>query len=93
VEIGGDPLIGYLDDYLPVTDADEQIGQISSAFWSPRLEKNIGFALVPTELSENGTKLTVHTAARGAIDAVVVPRPFIDPKKETPKSNVVGATG
>jgi len=85
VEIGGDPLIGYLDDYLPVTDNDEQIGQVSSAFWSPRLERNIGFALVPVEHSENGSKLTVHTAARGAIDALVVPRPFIDPKKETPK--------
>ncbi len=87
VEIDTDPLIGYLDDYLPVTDGDEQIGQVSSAFWSPRLERNIGFALVPTELSDNGTKLTVRTAARGQVDATVVPRPFIDPKKETPKSN------
>jgi aminomethyltransferase len=85
VEIGGDPLIGYLDDYVPVLDGDERIGQVSSAFWSPRLEKNVGFALVPVGLSDNGTKLTVRTAARGDIDAVVVPRPFVDPKKDTPK--------
>jgi aminomethyltransferase len=89
VEIGGDPLIGYLDDYLPVTEGRDQIGQVSSAFWSPRLEKNIGFALVPVQQSELGTKLTVRTAARGEIDAVVVPRPFIDPKKETPKGSAL----
>jgi len=85
VEIGGDPLIGYLEDYLPVLEDDRQIGQVSSAFWSPRLEKNVGFALVPIDRTDNGTKLAVRTAARGDVDAVVVPKPFIDPKKETPK--------
>ena len=85
VELGGDPMIGYHDDYLPVVDGAGQIGQVSSAFWSPRLEKNIGFALVPIEHSELDTKLAVRTA-RGEISAVVVPRPFVDPKKETPKS-------
>ncbi|MEJ7628984.1 MAG: glycine cleavage T C-terminal barrel domain-containing protein [Nocardioidaceae bacterium] len=87
VELGGDPLIGYLDDYLPVTDGDNQIGQVSSAFWSPRLERNIGFALVPTEQSQLGTKLAVRTAARGTIDATVVEKPFVDPRKETPKGD------
>ncbi len=85
VELGGDPIMGYLDDYLPVTDGDTQIGQVSSAFWSPRLERNIGFALVPIEQTELGTKLTVRTAARGLIDATVVEKPFVDPRKETPK--------
>lgn len=85
VEIGGDPLIGYIEDYLPVTEGGRQIGQISSAFWSPRLEKNIGFALVPADHAEIGAKLTVQTAARGDVDAVVVPKPFIDPNKDTPK--------
>jgi glycine cleavage system aminomethyltransferase T len=85
VELDGDPMIGYHEDYLPVMADGQQIGQVSSAFWSPRLEKNIGFALVPTDLSETGTKLAVRTAARGTVDAVVVPKPFIDPRKETPK--------
>ena len=88
-----DPIIGYLDDYVPVTDGGELIGQVSSAFWSPRLQKNVGFALVPVEQSENGTKLTVHTAARGEIDAVVVQRPFVDPTKETPKGSQAAAAG
>lgn len=89
VELGGDPIVGYIEDYLPVTDDGRQVGQVSSAFWSPRLEKNIGFALVPIALAEHGTKLSVRTAARGEIDAVVVPKPFIDPKKQTPKSNPI----
>ncbi|MGI8521988.1 MAG: glycine cleavage T C-terminal barrel domain-containing protein [Nocardioides sp.] len=91
VELGGDPIIGYLEDYLPVTAGDRQVGQVSSAFWSPRLEKNIGFALVPIALADEGTKLTVRTAARGEIDAIVVPKPFIDPKKQTPKGDVVSS--
>ncbi|MPZ94278.1 MAG: glycine cleavage system protein T [Propionibacteriales bacterium] len=84
VEIGGDPLIGYLEDYLPVDADGRQIGQVSSAFWSPRLEKNVGFALVAAEYAELGTKFTVRSA-RGESTAVVVPKPFWDPKKQTPK--------
>ncbi|MPZ62878.1 MAG: glycine cleavage system protein T [Propionibacteriales bacterium] len=91
VQIGGDPLIGYHEDYLPVTDDGRRIGQVSSAFWSPRLEKNIGFALVPIEYAELGRKMTV-ASARGEADAVVVPKPFLDPRKETPKSDLVGAS-
>lgn len=84
VEIGGDPIVGYIEDYLPVIDGEKQIGQVSSAFWSPRLEKNVGFALVPVELAELGTKLTVRSA-KGETTAVVVPKPFFDPRKQTPK--------
>ena len=85
VEIGGDPMIGYFEDYLQVVENDEQIGQVSSAFWSPRQERNIGYALVPIRHAEVGSKLTIRTA-KGETHAVVVPKPFIDPKKETPKS-------
>ncbi len=86
IELQGDPLIGYIEDYLQVVDGNGggQIGQVSSAFWSPRLEKNIGYALVPTSYAAIGSKLTIRTA-KGETSAVVVPKPFIDPKKETPK--------
>jgi glycine cleavage system aminomethyltransferase T len=84
VEIGGDPIVGYIEDYLQVTEGDVQIGQVSSAFWSPRLEKNVGFALVPADLADLGTKLTVRSA-KGETTAVVVPKPFLDPQKQTPK--------
>jgi len=87
VEIGGDPLIGYIEDYLQVVEDGAQIGQISSAFWSPRLEKNIGYALVPIEYADLGTEVTVRKQT-GEVTARVVEKPFIDPKKQTPKMDL-----
>jgi glycine cleavage system aminomethyltransferase T len=87
VEIEGDPLVGYIEDYLQVVDDGAQIGQISSAFYSPRLKKNIGYALVPIEYADLGTELTVKSNV-GETAARVVERPFIDPKKETPKTDL-----
>ncbi len=84
VEMGGDPLIGYIEDYLKVEDGDEHIGYITSAFYSPRLTKNIGYALVPIDYADLGTTFQVAKDA-GVVDAEVVEMPFIDPKKEIPK--------
>src|SRR5438132_10795393 len=86
VEIDGHPIIGYIEDFLPVLEGETQIGQITSAFYSPRLERNIGYALVPIEHAEIGAKLTVGTYAGASTSAKVVPKPFIDPKKEIPKT-------
>ena len=85
VELEGDPLIGYIEDYLPIIEDDRQIGQISSVFWSPRLQRNIGYALVPIERADLGTKLTVRSAVGDTV-ATVVEKPFIDPRKDTPKA-------
>ena len=84
IELEGDPIIGYIEDYLEVVDGDDLIGQVSSVFYSPRLERNIGYAQVPIALAEIGSKLTVRSA-KGDYHAIVVDKPFIDPKKETPK--------
>ena len=84
VEIEGDPMIGYIEDYLMVMEGEARIGQVSSAFYSPRLKKNIGYALVPIEHAELGSSLTVRSAV-GETKATVVRKPFIDPKKSTPK--------
>ena len=85
VELEGDPLIGYIEDYLQIIEDDRQIGQISSVFWSPRLQRNIGYALVPIERADLGTKLTVRSAVGDTV-ATVVEKPFIDPKKDTPRA-------
>jgi aminomethyltransferase len=87
IELDCDPLIGYIEDYLQVVDDGSQIGQVSSAFWSPRLEKNIGYALVPIELADPGTGLTVRMET-GEYDATVVEKPFIDPRRETVKADL-----
>jgi len=60
-------------------------GFVTSCLHSPRLQKNIGYALVPAEYSQPGTRLEVQ-APEGARGATVVPMPFIDPKKSIAKS-------
>jgi glycine cleavage system aminomethyltransferase T len=91
IELDCDPLIGYIEDYLQVVDDGSQIGQVSSAFWSPRLQKNIGFALVPIELADLGTGLTVRMET-GEYGATVIEKPFIDPRKETVKADLKAGT-
>ena len=69
----------------PVSANGERVGDVTSAVWSPRLEKNIGFAWVPVELAAEGTLLRVATSD-GDRDATVVPMPFVDPGKQIPTS-------
>ena len=92
VEIGGSSLGAYNDgsmiDVFPVTRGGERVGEVTSACHSPRLAKNIGYAMVPVELAELGTELEVEVDGDRR-DAVVVEMPFIDPKKEIPKQRLV----
>ena len=96
VEIGGDPIGSYNDgsmiDVFPVHSSGSRIGQVTSACYSPRLEKNIGYAMVPIERSELGTELEVERPD-GTVSATVVEMPFIDPKKETPKQELTSSPG
>jgi glycine cleavage system aminomethyltransferase T len=91
VEIGGERLGAYNDgsmvDFFPVNKDGGRIGEVTSACFSPRLEKNIGFAMVAIEHSELGTELEVQRPD-GTTSAVVVEKPFIDPKKTTPKQEL-----
>jgi glycine cleavage system aminomethyltransferase T len=84
VEIEGDPL-PFNDAPWTVLSDGAAVGTMTSALFSPRLEKNIGYAWVPVKLSEIGTVLSVTTPI-GSAEATVVPKPFVDPQKEIPKS-------
>ena len=68
VEIGGSGLGSYNDgsmiDVFPVHLDGSRIGKVTSACYSPRLEKNIGYAMVPIEHSELGTELRDRAAGR-----------------------------
>jgi glycine cleavage system aminomethyltransferase T len=96
VEIGGDPIGSYNDgsmiDVFPVHSSGSRIGEVTSACYSPRLEQNIGYAMVPIEQSELGTELEVERPD-GTVSATVVEMPFIDPKKETPKQELTSSPG
>jgi glycine cleavage system aminomethyltransferase T len=60
-------------------------GHVTSCVYSPRLKKNIGYAMVAMEYSAAGTRFDVETPD-GVRSATVVPMPFIDPKKAIAKS-------
>ncbi len=84
VEIAGERLDMNATKW-PVFSAGAEVGAVTSAVWSPRLEKNIGFAWVPIELAAEETALRVETSD-GERDATVAPMPFVDPGKHIPKS-------
>jgi len=69
----------------PVHATDGPVGEVTTALWSPRLEKNIGYAWLPIELAGLGSSVAV-TTPDGERAATVVPMPFLDPMKEIPKS-------
>jgi glycine cleavage system aminomethyltransferase T len=85
VELDGErfPALNFVK--WPVTVHGERVGKVTSAVYSPRLEKNIGYAWVPVRLSELGTQLDVETEW-GRRSATVVPMPFWDPEKQIPVS-------
>jgi aminomethyltransferase len=84
VEIGGDKLDMNFTRW-PVHANQGRVGEVTTALWSPRLEKNIGYAWLPLELSALGSSVAVSTP-NGEREASVVPMPFVDPLKEIPKS-------
>jgi glycine cleavage system aminomethyltransferase T len=83
VELGGARLGAYNDgsmpDFFTVRQGDEVIGKVTSACFSPRLEKNIGYAMVPIEHSELGTQLVVERPGE-TVEAVVADRVFFKPE-------------
>jgi aminomethyltransferase len=85
VEIAGDPLEFNMTRW-PVHCDGAPVGFVTSALYSPRLQRNIGYANVPAELAELGTHLRVSVPDVGEREAVVVPKPFVDPDKDIPKS-------
>ncbi len=88
VDIGGAPMTdeGALNDFWPVLAAGgsgERIGKVTAGAWSPRLERNIGYAWVPATHMEAGTELAIDSSA-GERPAAVVALPFVDPEKRIP---------
>ncbi|MDP9468134.1 MAG: glycine cleavage system protein T, partial [Chloroflexota bacterium] len=84
VEIGGEKLEMNFTKW-PVHANDGVVGAMTTALWSPRLEKNIGYAWLPVELAGLGSSVAVTTPS-GERAATVVAMPFLDPMKEIPKA-------
>jgi glycine cleavage system aminomethyltransferase T len=95
IDIEGDPMSdeGALNEFWEVHGAEVAfgpddpgpIGRVTAGAWSPRLERNIGYAWVPATHMEIGTPLAL-LAGDGPRTATVAALPFVDPDKEIPKS-------
>jgi aminomethyltransferase len=80
VTFDGAPIPGSNDDFWPIKVAEQAVGYVTSAVYSPRLEQNIALALVKAKYAEIGTQISLETGF-GVRAGVITPKPFYDPKK------------
>ncbi len=83
IEIEGDPLPELNFTKWHVHEGGKKVGKVTSAIYSPRLDKNIGFAWLPIGIAGEGTKVEVKSPYGDRV-AQVVPIPFVDPLKSIP---------
>jgi len=80
LEISGAPFVGSNDEKWVIENDGMSVGMVTSAIYSPRLEKNIALALVAIDHADLGNQVSVKMNDN-ARDAVIVEKPFFDPKK------------
>jgi len=80
LEFDGPPLVGSNDEFWPIRRDGVDAGYVTSAVYSPRLEKNIALALVGAEHADIGTEAMIDMAGEPR-NCRIVPKPFYDPKK------------
>ncbi len=80
IEIDGAPLAGPNGTHWPIHKGPDRVGHITSAVYSPRLERNIALAMMDVDQAEIGATAETVTPT-GRLPVKVVPKPFYDPKK------------
>ena len=90
LKVGGEPILWYNESFYPVRDAcsGDDVGYVTSAFWSPNVGSNIALAVMPRTHWRLGTRVEVRLPKDGIVDAEVVRVPFLDPSKERPKTSL-----
>jgi aminomethyltransferase len=78
--IDSEPLKGPNTSFWPINYNGTEIGKVTSAVYSPRLERNIALAMVPVDFAHIGMGVEVVMPS-GPTGATVAERPFYDPKK------------
>lgn len=76
----GEPIAGSNDEHWPIMIDGRQVGCVTSAVYSPRLDQNIALAMMQKDYAEIGTKAVIQTTTMER-KCEVVPKPFYDPKK------------
>ena len=74
------PLENSNTSYWPIFIDSKEVGFVTSAIHSPRLDKNIAMAIVSIDYSSLNTTASVETP-HGTYPVKVVEKPFYDPKK------------
>ncbi len=83
IELEGDPIIKAPENFWPVNNSDNnKIGRVSRAFFSPRLKKNIGLAIVDIDYADEDTQFYVATP-NGDLQSTVVSMPWFKAEKDT----------
>ncbi|MGI9622942.1 MAG: glycine cleavage T C-terminal barrel domain-containing protein, partial [Acidimicrobiales bacterium] len=85
--IGGEPLETHNENRWPITKDGEPAGELTAFVHSPRLERNIGYAMLPIELTDVGTTVDVATPFGHRV-AEVSTLPFIDKNKKVPRQKL-----
>ena len=78
--IEGQPLSGPNTRFWEIKYDEKIVGKVTSAVYSPRLKQNIALAMISVDLTAIGTEVKINTYA-GTLGAMVVEKPFFDPKK------------
>ncbi len=85
--IDGKPLQGPNTSFWAIQKDSVTIGKVTSAIYSPRLEKNIALAMVAAEYANLGAEVKVVNKSGvvsdvGTVTATIVEHPFYDPNKK-----------
>lgn len=80
LEIDGAPFVGSNDFFWPILKEGVKVGTVTSAIYSPRLQKNIALAMLSIDHTASGRALQVDKLSETRA-CTVVPIPFYDPKK------------
>ena len=81
VELDGDPIFKAPENFWSVKSNNKKVGRLSRAFFSPRLKKNIGLAIIDIDFAEEGTTVSV-ASPNGDLTSTVVSLPWFQADKE-----------
>ena len=82
-----DPLKGPNTTFWPIIKNGNQIGKITSAVYSPRLNKNIALGMIEIDHTEINTLFEIEIL-NNLYNARVVEKPFYDPNKKITSSKL-----
>ena len=83
IEIDGPAFAAPNEEFWDITCNGETVGHVTRCVHSPRLDRNIGWANLPTRLAEIGTELYVASPT-GERRAVVCEAPWFKPQTRIP---------